>query len=277
MNLNELINSEELYFIDIETVGGAGICQVGITKWSKKENRLSIVLNETVNPDVVSEQVNPHAVRVHRISEHAWTSAAPYPAFHERIKKLLDGKIVIQWGGSDIAIIFKNIRKYNLSEIKTTSLNSWSYQYKGMKLADAAKNLGFNYSSRHSAPLDSYLTALLFVSDLCEYQPTNIDMKIINSFNSRYPKTSETFKLSQLKANGEGEEVCLTGFTNDEKMKFGEALAKKGYRVRTNVTTNLRYLITPSGAYKGSPSKEIEAKNVGAKIVELKSLLQTLT
>ena len=228
MNTNELINSEELYFIDIETVGGIGICQIGITKWSKNENRLSIVLNETVNPDVVSEQVNPHAVRVHRISEHAWTSAAPYPAFHERIKKLLDGKIVLQWGGSDIAIIFKSIRKYDLSEIRTTSLNSWSYQYKGMKLAEAAKNLGFNYNSRHSAPLDSYLTGLLFVSDLCEYKPTNIDMKIIDSFNSRYPKTSETFKLSQLKANGEGEEVCLTGFTNDEKFNLGEALDKKG-------------------------------------------------
>jgi hypothetical protein len=44
--------------------------------------------------------------------------------FHEKIKKLLDGKIVFQWGGSDIAIIYKNIRRYQLSEIKTTSLTS---------------------------------------------------------------------------------------------------------------------------------------------------------
>ena len=169
----------------METVGGSGICQIGITKWSKKENRLSIVLNETVNPDVPSEQINKFAVKVHRISEYAWSKAAPYPAFHEKIKKLLDGKIVFQWGGSDIAIIYKNIRRYNLSEIKTTSLNSWSYQYKEMKLADAAKNLGFSYNSLHSAPLDSYLTGLLFVSDICGYKTSNIDMKIIDSFNSR--------------------------------------------------------------------------------------------
>ena len=146
MKTNEIINAEELYFIDIETVNSIGICQIGITKWSKKENRLSIVLNETVNPDVPSDQINIHAARVHRISEYAWSKAAPYPAFHEKIKKLLDGKIVFQWGGSDIAIIYKNIRRYNLSEIKTTSLNSWAYQFKGMKLVDAAQNLGFSYS-----------------------------------------------------------------------------------------------------------------------------------
>jgi DNA polymerase III alpha subunit (gram-positive type) len=276
MKTTEIINAEELYFIDIETVGGIGICQIGITKWSKKENRLSIVLNETVNPDVPSEEVNMHAVRVHRISEYAWSKAAPYPAIHEKIKKLLDGKIVFQWGGSDIAIIYKNIRRYNLSEIKTTSLNSWSYQYKGMKLTDAAQKLEFSYNSLHSAPLDSYLTALLLVTDLCGYKATNIDMKIIDSFNSRSPKTVEKFNPSHLKTNGSGDEVCLTGFTDQEKKKFGEFLAEKGFKVRGNVTSNLRILITPSGAYTRSPGKEAEAVRVGARIMDLNSLIHRL-
>ena len=275
MNTTELINAEELYFIDLETVNSTGICQIGITKWSKKEQRLSIVLNEIINPDVPGEEINSYAVRVHRISEHAWTSADPYPAFHEKIKKLLDGKIVLQWGGSDIGIIYKNIRRYKLSEIKTTSLNSWSYQYKNTKLTEAAKELGFSYNSRHSAPLDSYLTALLFVSRLCGYKVTNVDMKIIESFNSRSPRKTEKFKSTNLERNGAGDEICLTGFTNQEKMKFGEQLAKKGYRVRTSVTSGLRFLVTPSGSYKGSPSKEIEAKNVGAKIVDLNSFFKT--
>ena len=100
-------------------------------------------------------------------------------------------------------------------------------------------------------------------------------MKIIDSFNSRSPKTTEKFKATQLQVNGTGDEICLTGFTNQEKMKFGEILAKKGYRVTSSVTTGLRFLVTPSGSYKGSPSKEIEAKNVGAKIVDLNSFLQT--
>jgi DNA polymerase III epsilon subunit-like protein len=273
MNSTELINAEELYFIDLETVNSTGICQIGITKWSKKEQRLSIVLNEIINPDVPGEEINSYAVRVHRISEHAWSSAAPYPAIHEKIKKILDGKIVFQWGGSDIAIIFKNIRRYKLSEIKTTSLNSWSYQYKNTKLTEAAKELGFSYNGRHSAPLDSYLTALLFVSDICGYKVTNVDKKIIDSFNSRSPKITEKFKTNHLKINGSGDEVCLTGFTNQEKMKFGELLAKKGFRVRTSVTSGLRFLVTPSGTYKGSPLKEFEAKNVGAKIVDLNSFL----
>jgi hypothetical protein len=60
-----------------------------------------------------------------------------------------------------------------------------------MKLAEAAKNLGFSYNSLHSAPLDFYLTGLLFVTDICGYTGTNIDMKIIISFNSRSPKTTE--------------------------------------------------------------------------------------
>ena len=43
MNVQELINADELYFIDIETVGGMGICQIGITKWSRVEQRLSSI------------------------------------------------------------------------------------------------------------------------------------------------------------------------------------------------------------------------------------------
>ncbi len=100
-------------------------------------------------------------------------------------------------------------------------------------------------------------------------------MKILDSFNSRAPKTTEKFKSTNLEANGSGDEVCLTCFTNQEKMKFGELLAKKGYRVRSSVTSGLRFLVTPSGSYKGSPSKEIEAKNVGAKIVDLNTFLKT--
>ena len=100
-------------------------------------------------------------------------------------------------------------------------------------------------------------------------------MKIIDSFNSRSIKTTEKFKPTNLEVNGSGEEVCLTGFTYQEKMKFGEQLAKKGYKVRSSVTSGLKFLVTPSGSYKGSPSKEIEAENVGAKIIELNSLLQS--
>ncbi len=114
--------------------------------------------------------------------------------------------------------------------------------------------------------------------DLFNYEITNIDLKIIDSFNTQAKVRTggiQRFNAKNMKINGSGDEVCLTGFTNQEKMKFGELLAKKGYRVRTSVTSDLRFLVTPSGSYKGSPSKEIEAKNVGAKIVDLNSFLQT--
>jgi NAD-dependent DNA ligase len=145
-----------------------------------------------------------------------------------------------------------------------------------MKLTDAAQKLEFSYNSLHSAPLDSYLTGLLFVTDLCGYKVTNIDMKIIDSFNSRSPKTVEKFNPIQLKTNGCGDEVCLTGFTDQEKKKFGEFLAEKGFKVRGNVTSNLRILITPSGSYTRSPAKEAEAIRVGARIMDLNSLIHRL-
>jgi DNA polymerase III alpha subunit (gram-positive type) len=276
MKLEEILKQDELYFIDIETVNSIGICQIGITKWSRLENRLSIVFNEIINPDVKGDEINIHAVKVHKISEYSWSNAKTYPNFHEQIKKLLDGKIVFQWGGNDIGIMFKNIRRYNLSEIKTTSLNSWSYQFKGMKLIDAAKEMGISYKSGHRAPSDSFISALVFVKDLCKYELSSVDLKIIDSFNSLAQTRnidSERFSTSKLKSNGSGAEVCLTGFSNQEKMKFGEILAKKGYKVTTSVTSGLKFLVIPSGAYKGSPSKENEAKNVGAKVVQLSSLL----
>jgi hypothetical protein len=45
-------------------------------------------------------------MRVHRISEYLWSKAGPYSKFHDQIKKILDGKIVFQWNGSDITIFF---------------------------------------------------------------------------------------------------------------------------------------------------------------------------
>jgi DNA polymerase III alpha subunit (gram-positive type) len=278
MNLNEIKNADELYFIDIETVNSIGICQIGITKWSKKENRLSIVFNEIINPEVSSSEINIYAVRVHSISEYTWSKAAPYSKFHEKIKNLLDGKIVFQWGGNDVGTIYKNIRRYNLSEIKTTSLNSWNYQFKGVKLIDAAQKMGISFTGAHRAQSDSFITGLVFVMDLLNYEITNIDHKIIDSFNTQAKARRvgvEKFNPKDMKINGEGDEVCLTGFTTQEKMKFGELLAKKGCRVKTSVTSGLKFLVTPSGSYNRSPTKEMEAKNVGAKVVDLNSLLQS--
>lgn len=280
MKLEDIIKQDELYFIDIETVNSNGICQIGITKWSKKENRLSIVFNEIINPDVKGDEINVHAIRVHKISEYAWSSAKPYSYFHNRIKTLLDGKIVFQWGGNDVGIIYKNIRRYKLSEIKTTALNSWNYQFKGVKLIEAAKKLGISFTGAHRAQSDSFITGLVFVMDLLKYKITNIDHKIIDSFNAQEKSRNtitKKFSTTALKMNGEGDEICLTGFTNQEKMKFGEILAKKGYRVRSSVTSGLRYLVTPSGTYSRSPGKEAEARRVGAEVVEVKSLLTNLT
>ncbi len=59
-----------------------------------------------------------------------------------------------------------------------------------------------------------------------------------------------------MKINGLGDEICLTGFTTQEKMKYGELLASKGYRVTTSVTTGLKFLVIPSRSYKRIPGKE---------------------
>jgi hypothetical protein len=104
---------------------------------------------------------------------------------------------------------------------------------------------------------------------------TDVDMKILDSFNSRSPKTMGKFKSSHLKINGSGDEVCLTGFTSEEK-KFGELLANKGFKIRGTVTSNLRILIIPSGSYMRNPSKEAEARRVGAEVIDPNSFVQSL-
>jgi hypothetical protein len=55
MPLADLLLEDEIYFIDLETVGGNGICQIGITRWSKADRRLSLVFDEIINPDVPLE------------------------------------------------------------------------------------------------------------------------------------------------------------------------------------------------------------------------------
>jgi hypothetical protein len=51
---------------------------------------------------------------------------------------------------------------------------------------------------------------------------------------------------------------------------------KKRFRIRSDVTSNLRILITPSGSHKRSPGKEAEATRVGAKIMDLNTLMKSL-
>lgn len=274
MNVHDLVKADELFFIDIETVGGIGICQIGITKWNRQEQRLSVVFNEIINPDVPPEEINIHALKVHGISEYSWSNSQPYKSFHPRIRQLLDGKIVLQWGGADISIINKNIVRYKLESLKIRPLNCWLYHFKGIKLTTAAEKMGISYTGNHRAASDSYLTALIFVSDLCGYKITNIDRKIIDSFNSQVSVRTERFKIGKMQNNGSGDEVCLTGFTSVEKEKFSKLLAGKGFRVRSNVSTGLRYLITPSGAYSRSPVKEDGARRNGAEVIDLNSLLQ---
>jgi DNA polymerase III alpha subunit (gram-positive type) len=276
MNVQNLINADELYFIDIETVGGMGICQIGITRWSREEQRLSIVFNEIINPEIPSDKINIHAIKVHGISEYTWSSAKAFDSFHSRIKNILDGKIVLQWGGGDMSLINKNIDWYNLDAITATSLNSWAYHYKGMKLARAAQEQGINFTGNHRAGADSYVAALIFTTDKCGYKITITDQKIIDSFNTqaRNRSRSEGFKTGSLLKNEKGEDVCLTGFTGAEKERFGKLLVEKGFNVRAGVTSGLRYLITPTGSYSRSPGKEAFAKKNGVKVVDLNSFLQ---
>ncbi len=275
MNLNDLLKADELYFIDLETVGGSGICQIGITRWSRWDRRLSLVFDEIINPEVLPESINIHALKVHSISEYMWSKAKPYSYYHSHLRNNLKGKIVLQWGGSDIGIIKKNIAKYRLDDLNVIELNSWNYHYKGVKLATAAQSLGFSYTGLHDAAYDSCLTALLFVSEFCGYKVQERDFKFINSLNPQSPNNGERFKLGNLETNGKGEEVCLTGFTTEEKMKFAGLLTEKGYRIRTSVNPDLKFLVTPSKTYDRSPGKVAEARRVGAAVIDLNSLLES--
>jgi hypothetical protein len=142
-----------------------------------------------------------------------------------------------------------------------------------VKLTTALRALGISYTGLHDAAYDSCITALLFVSEFCGYKVSERDYKFIQTLKAEAQVHKERFKIGDLKTNGKGSEVCLTGFTKDEKMKFSDILIKRGFRIRTSVNPTLRMLVTPSGSYSRSPSKEAEAKRIGAEIIDLNSLL----
>ena len=177
-----------------------------------------------------------------------------------------------------MSLINKNIAWYNLEAINATSLNSWSYHYKGVKLVNAAKEQEINFTGNHRAGADSFVAALIFATDIFGHKITNTDQKIIDSFNTQGRNRSQfvRFKTGNLQKNPKGEDVCLTGFTAAEKERFGKLLVEKGFNVRAVVTSGLRLLVTPTENYNRSPGKEAEARRVGAEIVDLNSLLQSL-
>ncbi len=277
MLLIDLLKKDEIYFLDIETVNNLGICQIGITKWSRVNRKLSLEFNEILNPDVPADSINIHAISKHTVSEYQWSKAQTFAGHYTWLRELLHGKVVIQWGGDDVGIIKKNISRYKLESLQVTSLNSWDYHHTSVSLDDAIASINIKRPDKHHAALDSYLTGLLFVNEFVKYDATKEDLEVIRSLGCLCDSSEQPFRVSALTKNGLGKEVYLSGFTDKEKIEFGTKLAEMGFKIRSGVTKELDFLIIPSGFYNRSPGKEAKAKDVGAQIIDLDTFLRDIS
>jgi hypothetical protein len=276
MLISDLLKRDLIYFIDIETVNDIGICQIGITKWDRVKRNLSIEFNKILNPDVPPESINTHAINKHTVSEYQWSTADTFAVHYLCLKELLNGNVIIQWGGNDLGIINKNISRYNLDGLIITSLNCWNYLFNSISLDIASETINIKRPIKHHAAWDSYLTGLLFVKKFENYEITKKDLEVLHSLCPMSDFNDQPLRVSRLITNGTGKEVCLTGFTDREKKEFANKLAEMGFKIRGDVTKGLNFLIVPSKTYIRSPKKEEKAKAVGARIIDLNTFLEDI-
>ena len=151
--------------------------------------------------------------------------------------------------------------------------------FKKSTLSAAAKEIGIENSAFHDASFDTYISALLFAAKYHKYALKTKDQTILKTYNEKYEGNANPNKLKEMysKASGEKGNICLSGFTASEKIKFGKLLSDQGYCLKKSVSKKLHFLILPNREYRRSPSKEKMAKEVGAKIVDFDTFLSIHT
>ena len=143
--------------IDVETANAdpSSICQIGIVL--VRDRAIVRKLSILVNPEPPFSSFN---VRLRGISEATVRLSETFPQLEGRLRRLLEGTILVSHTSFDWVSIDGALRKYRLAPIHTTWLDSalvarraWPKRYRrrGWNLANVAGDLGITFCHHDSA------------------------------------------------------------------------------------------------------------------------------
>jgi NAD-dependent DNA ligase len=277
MDLNILKASNELYFLDIETINHLDIVQIGITRWKKNSGKLEVIFDEIINPRPLQSKINQYAANIHFVGEYRWSKAFAITHYYRRIQSLLSEQKVIHWGGNDVKTLNLAFSNQNLPEINCSSVDLLKGLVKKESLQAAANSLGFKSTAFHDASFDSFMAGIIFLNNHLNLKPSKTELDILKVYNEKFLPLNKAFSSKDIiRGNGSKGSICLTGLRAFEKLISSNHLEQLGYSIKDTLNKSLDYLIVPSCEYKGSPSKEQRAKSLGIPIIDYDSFLNKL-
>ena len=275
--LEKFIIPKNVHFwaLDFETANQniGSICQIGLVAFDEKKEIYN--WSSLINPE--EEYSNTF---IHGIDENDTKKSPIFPELYKYVLKKLENMIVVHHTSFDKTSITYACQKYKLNELKIKMLDSsriarhtWKdISQKGYGLKDLAErfNIKFNH---HDALEDSRVAGLITLKALL-----NSNIKI----EEWLEKSKETIKRNKIKSEKQTlssdinkNQICFTGFSQNEIKELSEIALKNGLNVVKSVTKNLSYLCI---GFNAGHSKIIKANKQNATILTLEQfedLLET--
>lgn len=276
----------EFLSIDVETANPdmSSICQIGIATF--KNGCLVSEWVSLVDPEDYFDPVN---VGVHGITESDVISAPKFSDIFPEIKSLLSGNICVSHTHFDRVSIGKAIRKYALSPIEVTWLDSarvarraWEEcSWKGYGLANVSKLIGFEF--KHHDALEDAKASGAIINAAIEKTGLTLD-GWLTRVGQPIDGLSSSSKKITLDGNPEGElygqSIVFTGALSIPRKDAALMAASIGCSVASSVSKKIDYLVVGDQdatrlAGKEKSSKHLKAEGLIAKGVAIRILKES--
>lgn len=254
--------------IDVETANAdmASICQIGLVKC--ENGTLSDEWKTYVDPEDYFDAFN---VSIHGIDESVVKGAPKLPEIADVLRSYLEGTVVVCHTHFDRVAMCQATRRYGISEIECTWLDSarvarraWKEcAWKGYGLYNVCKILGYDFK-HHDALEDAKAAAHILLAATKE---SGLDL---NGWLKRVRQPIDPAKISSgpaIKREGNpegafyGEVLVFTGALEIPRREAADVAAFIGFQVASGVTKETTFLVVGDQDIKKLAGHERSSKH----------------
>lgn len=254
--------------IDVETANAdmASICQIGLVKCAN--GTLSDEWKSYVDPEDYFYGIN---VSIHGIDESVVKSAPKFPELADTLRSYLEGTVVVCHTHFDRVAMHQATRRYGISEIECTWLDSarvarraWKEcAWKGYGLYNVCKILGYSFK-HHDALEDAKAAAHILLA------ATNESGLAIDGWFKRVcqpidPTVRSSGSAIKREGNPEGalhgEVLVFTGALEISRREAADLAATIGCQVASGVTKKTTLLVVGDQDIKKIAGHERSSKH----------------
>ena len=279
--------TDKFVAIDFETANAdlASICQIGVVTYAG-----GVVIDEwssLVNPEDYFDGYN---TAIHGIDERTVANAPTFPQVFESFRGRIDGEIVVNHTAFDRTAINQTYKKYKLSPIACTWLNSasvvrrtWSnFAQKGYALKNVCKTLGIEFN-HHDALEDARAAGKVLVRAI-EETGLSLDEWLARVHRPIDIRAGSVARVGNPDGPLAGEVMVFTGALSISRREAADLAAKVGCEVALTVKKTTTLLVVGdqdlgklAGREKSSKHRKVEemiAKGCPIRILKETDFLQ---